>query len=640
MSTTSLSKRAYHDLSHSRRTSYPLGCATPTYCRVLAPGEQVSVDATDVFRLDPFAFPVMDTVQATHAWYAVPLHQLYEGFERFITGTVTDAPTPTIDGIYKSLLDTLPWMPYIDPKAVGSPGINDDVNTGAVWDEHDMTLNATDWNSDQIIENSTAINEPCEPSDSGRGGYSSLWDAGRGLLNQLGCAPPSAIYNVASTEQQLTNVKTLANSGQIPLSSVKRISALPFLAYHKIMDDYFRDEEMELASLDWPLDPVKHWPYTSIDFMNTTTPIDQLRFRFPITETLMINPNYWKAIRRPRRDTADSVPSGLDAFSADSGFRTRRSNWSPDYFNTRRPAPQRGEGEDVVIGSDGLFSIDELREATALQNFRLSQQRSGGRLDDFYRKQFGITDSSCHFGKCDYITHETVGLEISDVLQTSGTPETGGYTSTPQGNPVGYSKTVSRSGGVNYMAKSHCILMRISYVQPNPSYHAYVDPMFNMTSQFDFFTPQLEAIGWQPVPYGLGFPTTATVSSPSVPISLSNSASYAPYFDIVSGWQPPYENYRTQPSFNTGGFNPLYGQTPFDQYTFGRDFHRGVSVNPTGSLNPTVGYISPWWRKCDPSNAPFAVSDDSPTQVQHFTYFSVRSKSPVPHVVNNRCLTH
>lgn len=629
-----MKNRARHDLSHSRRAAYPLGCCTPTFCRMLAPGETINVNATDVFRLDALAFPVMDTIQATHAWYAVPLHQLYEGFERFITGVVTDAPTTEVDAIYKALLDTLPWFPYVDPSAMlGGATITDNINTAAAWDTRNIHSTSSAWNDDSW----NGITQPTEPSSSGRAGFSSAWDSGRGLLNHLGCSLPAAIYDVGGPTQRLTNVKQLVNTSGIRLTEVKRLSAFPFLAYHKIMDDYFRDEEMETASLDWPLDPIKHWPFTSIDVMSTEAS-DVLSRRYPICESLMINPIYWKAIRSPRRDSAEAVNPSIEQFGRDSGFRTRRSNWAADYFNTRRPAPQRGPGEDVVIGADGLFSIDELREATALQNFKLSQQRSGGRLDDFYRKQFGITDSSCHFGKCDYITHETVGLEISDVLQTSGTPQTDGYTSTPQGNPVGYSRTVSRSGGVKYTAKSHTILMRISYVQPSPSYHAYVDPIFNMTSQFDYFTPQLENIGWQPVPYGLGFPITAIPQDDTTSITAGVTPTYAPFFDSVSGWQPPYENYRTQPSFNTGAFNPLYNEAPLDSYSFGRDFHRGVSNS--GTARPSLGYISPWWRKCDPTNAPFALSNDSPTQVQHFTFFDVDSISPVPHAVNNRCLTH
>lgn len=552
--------KSRHNLSHHRMLTYPMGYSVPTLIRLLCPADEVDISATDVIRLDPFQYTVMDTLHVVSSTYFVPLHQLYEGFERFITGLVTDSPNSVVADRLKAIMDILPWMPY-----------------GYNFSGPEFGLSAAQFNY-----------------------FREGWTSGTGLFSYLNIPPPRTIENDGTI--LFPQIATKA-------SECYRLNALAFLAYHKIVDDYFRDEEMEYQSVDWPLDYEKH----------TVPASDQYYDQPALLTNLMINPAYWRSVRPWQGLPPSNV--GWDIHT-DNGFHMRRANWEPDYLTTRRPKPQRGEAENITVGPDGLFSVDELREATAIQNYKLAQQRSGGRLDDFYKKFYGVDNANCTFGKCDQIGHETMGLEISDVPQTSESGET------PQGHTVGYSKTVGQGDSLKFTAKCFGILMRLTRVLPRTTYHYSIDPLHTLMTQFDFFQERLENIGWQPVPRS----HVACFDNGSD----GNNNPSAALLSQVTGWQPPYEYFRRQLSYTAGGFNPLNQVTPVYEWTFARDFLYGGNL----PLNYFDGSINPAFRKADPTNWPFADSNDSPTQVQHYVDYRFHVNSVVPHAINNRDLLH
>lgn len=544
-------EKSRHDWSHHVRTTYPMGYAVPTLVRELSPGDSISLRCTDVFRLEPFSSPIMDTVHAISSVYFVPYHQLYEGFERFLTGVIADAPNKATETVLKNLQDTLPWIHYA-------------------------------WNTQDLGQS----------QDNAR---KQGWDERIGLFTHLGIPAPT-IRTGSGTY--------VRPGGALLKSQVYRLNALAFLAYHKIIDDYYRDAEMEFQSVDWPIDVMKH------SLLGTQT-----SGSLPIFRDLSLDYTYWSQIRGWKA-AADNT--ALPA-QTDSGYSLRRANWEPDYLTTRRPQPQRGEAENIVVGADGMIGVDEMREAVAIQNLTMSQQNSKGRLDEFYRANFGISDSDVTFGKCEQIDHESMGLQISDINQTSETTE-----ESPQGNTVGYSRTVGVGQTTKYTARSFGVLIRLTRVIPRTSYMFTIDPIHTKTTRFDFFNQKLEAIGWQPVPraHVLALQYGSTTQAGLNATQLSE----------VTGWQPPYEVYRRQLSFTRGAFSPLANLAPFDEYHFARNFSNEDST--------WDGRINPNFRKSDPSNAPFADSFDSATQVQHYSEYSLQVESVVPHAMNNRCLTH
>ncbi|QCQ84732.1 major capsid protein [Blackfly microvirus SF02] len=575
-------QKATHDLSHDIKTTYPMGYAVPTFMRLMSPGEDIHVKVLDNFRLDPFAFPIMDSVSATSTFYFVPLHQLYTQFEDFLRQAIRDSSSATMDNVRKNMINSIPWVPYgwdIDPDDVHTPPFNDD----------DLSL------------------------------FKNLYDTDLGLFPQMGVHIPSAI-NVADpyTPFRPTGVSNLA--------SLKRLSALPFLAYQKIMDDWFCDEEMEYKSATWPLDYLRdtsqNFTYADATGGKTTSPISIHN---------MINPVYWSSVRGERSDYISPQGNPV-AKSPDNGFFLRRANWNSDLLTTRRPNPQIGVDEAVDVHpprnpnpiKTGEILIDEFRESEAIQNAKMQQQNTGQFFSDFYKKFYGVEISDAMFGKCLSIGGDTMGLDISDVLQTSQTTA-----DSPQANPVGYSRTVGESGGISHKANCFGILMRITRVLPRTAYHYGLDPIFTLTSPYDYFNPKLRGIGWQPIERSVVLPITMIGGASGEVNRVLSSQDMGD----VSGWQPAHEYYRRQLSTVRGHFNITSGDRAVSGWTFARDY--------TGAdLQQWRGTISARYRKADPTNRPFTVLDESGTQVQHYAGYRVTSTSLIPHAINNRDTLH
>lgn len=610
---------ANHDLSHHRITSFPMGRITPTFARVLAPGEEVDITSLDVFRLEPFQYSIMDTMTAKSDWYFVPMHQIYEGWERYLTGLVTDQPNLGMETNMKVVIDALPWFPYMW-------WVRDDVSGASV--DQPETL--------------------AEMELFKRG-----WDPGVGLFNHL-CIPPPFMINLSTTgtldygEPRPPQQPTGDNYH--PASDSPRISAMAFLAYHKIIDDKFRDEEMERPSLDWPLDWRKHCSALALSAANGGVAVtdimspDYVGFNTtfnatPVRWNLMLRPSYWNRIRFGRNELfgkdnlsdASSFPDVMNVL--DNGFQTRRCRWDWDYLTSRRPNPQRGGESSVSVDLNGAITVDSIRFATAEQNQNLRLQRSGGQLADYYEKMFGVTCYDCMSNVVDHVHSDIEGLQVSDVLQTSETGDS------PQGNPVGYSRTVSRGKHFKYKALSFGILMRLTRVYPPTTYQYSVDPMHLLLDRYDFFTPKFEGIGWQPVQQlaALCMPVT-TGQAPERSWNLAESA-------YVTGWHPPYQYWRQALSHTTGAFNSSYrnfpgvSSGPYYQFNFQRDYFYPGDQYSEVPLQ-WRGEITGSFLKCDPTNYPFATQADQPAQIQLYSSYHVDSKSPVPHAINNTCLTH
>ncbi len=536
--------------------AFDMGYAVPTFVAEVLPGDSWHIKPFDVIRLDTFAAPVMDTLYAIHDWYYVRNDEIWEGWERFITDLVTDQPTQDSETIARSA-NVIPWIPF--------------------------TTRFT--------------------NESGSTTHSLLHAYGpMGIMTHLGVPKPLA---------RGANFKP-ASVSTSTASECLRINGLSFLAVQKIYDDWFRDEEMERPSLDWPLDHLKHG-------------VSQA------SQNLRIHTNgriIFDDLTRVRQWRDDLSPGDMETSRVfDYISVCRRANWEDDYLTTRRPNPQRGD--PMSVPADG--TVDDFKEALSMQNVAVAKQRTGGDLYKFVKKFYGVEDHDGPSRKCRHLGRHVVGLDISDVVQTSQTTVDDEYQDgSPQGNVTGLSKTVAGSGEIDVQINMHGFIIRISRVIPRTTYHYGIDQHFLKSSNFEYFHPQLEAIGWQPVPM-------VVVNHCSFPNSSATKAISRADAFRVSGYQPPYEDYRHMLSRTKGKMNVAFGDARLTAYSFARDYS---DQDSTGTVPLTQGVISPTFRKCDPTNAPMATIIEEGSQVHCYFSFDITCSRVVPHVHNPASLVH
>lgn len=267
------------------------------------------------------------------------------------------------------------------------------------------------------------------------------------------------------------------------------ITALPFLAYHRVWNDWYRNsliqKECFLPNLN---DQTSYYGAASSPF------------------TFLTQDNY--------------IWHGLADFALADGHSLldlRQRNFGLDYFTTATPSPQQGNAMKVSFdtsGPTGEFSIGYLRSINSMQQFKERNNLLGNiYVDQLYgrygvRPSDGIAQRSLYLGRGDFEIYS------KGVYQTTGSNENsdpGNYPGTlGDANPFG--SVASRYGSayasgenflVNFEAKEPGYLMVMATLVPRVTYSSGVDRMLHHYvgegSISDMANPILQNVGPQPI---------------------------------------------------------------------------------------------------------------------------------------------
>lgn len=162
------------------------------------------------------------------------------------------------------------------------------------------------------------------------------------------------------------NGKALSNS----LHEVY-LSAMPFLAYHKVYDDYYRAPLVQKSIFAR---------------LASGTPAKWIPAITPFVQSNSSNVNLIKV----NSGTIASTPTDFAGLYADNVPITslRQRNFGFDYFTNAQPDPAyRGDVDINVVSNQ--FSIAALRAGNSLQQFRERNALCGPRMTDVVRARYG-----------------------------------------------------------------------------------------------------------------------------------------------------------------------------------------------------------------------------------------------------------
>lgn len=302
------------------------------------------------------------------------------------------------------------------------------------------------------------------------------------------------------------------------------VSALPFRAYFRIIDDYYRDQDL-----------------TS------------------------------------RTTIGDDTSSGVQVLGQDAiikGMNVRRCPWSKDYFTTARPWPQKGPGVSIPVfpessapmsvsitgngaptfkgyrsipylgstvlpsadassstdksmvstslktqrkdnnsgdlltssiewvdpklkatisggasGSIGNIDITALRESLALQRFQEKRALFGSRYEDYLR-YVGVRPQDSRLQMPEYLGGSSQTIQFSEVLQTGGDQV---------GQLFGHGIAAMRTNRYRRFIPEHGYIMSMLLVRPIPVYTQGIDRMWTRKTKEDYWQKELQHIGQQEV---------------------------------------------------------------------------------------------------------------------------------------------
>ena len=264
---------------------------------------------------------------------------------------------------------------------------------------------------------------------------------------------------------------------------VPAYNLLPFLAYHRIWDDWYRDSRIQAPLFYKPNQNVQGYPISSLPYMSggVSEPIV-----YGLTEDSSANPN----------------SELFNDFVRVTDLRQR--NWSKDYFTTASTLPQAGNAATLefdVANNSGQFSIAALRAANSLQKWLERNNIAGYKYSDQIYAQYGIYPSDAIMDKCIYLGRHTQNVYTRSVFQTAGNQS--GTSHNPFksiGTKFGSSQAVGEGSLIDEIrVTEHGYLMVLASLVPHAYYGTGVRRYMTRKVVGDIAFPLLSGIGDQAI---------------------------------------------------------------------------------------------------------------------------------------------
>lgn len=144
-------------------------------------------------------------------------------------------------------------------------------------------------------------------------------------------------------------------------------------------------------------------------------------------------------------------------------------------------------------GNAAAATINQLRMAFQVQRFLERNARSGSRYIEILKAHFNVTSPDARLQRSEYLGGNRVPLTVNQIVQTS---ETG---TTPQGNTAAFSLTTDLHEDFTRSFTEHGILFCLGVVRYDHYYQQGIPRMLSRKTKYDFYWPVFAHLGEQAV---------------------------------------------------------------------------------------------------------------------------------------------
>jgi hypothetical protein len=406
------------------------------------------------------------------------------------------------------------------------------------------------------------------------------------------------------------------------------VSALPFRAYALVMNEWFRDQNLQ-DPLVVPLDDATvagvntgtfvsdvakgGKPYIAAkyhDYFTSCLPAPQkgpdvlipsaTAGEYPVVPRSNVVPSnlldgttYTAKIYKAGSD-ANATRAGIGFYVSDDLQTGTQTNGliSTGSRNT--------EATPVInnlwaVASGGLgATINQLRLAFQVQKLYERDARGGSRYIEILKSHFGVTSPDARLQRPEYLGGNRVPININQVIQQSAT-QSG---TTPQGTVVGMSQTTDSHSDFIKSFTEHGFILGVMCARYDHTYQQGLERFWSRKDRFDYYWPVFANIGEQ---------------------AVKNKEIYAQgnaEDDEVFGYNEAWADYRYKPNRVTGEMRSAYAQS-LDVWHLADDYSSRPSLSDS-------------WIREDKANIDRVLAVQSSVSNQFFADIFVQNRATRP----------
>lgn len=208
-------------------------------------------------------------------------------------------------------------------------------------------------------------------------------------------------------------------------------------------------------------------------------------------------------------------------------------------------------------GNAIVTTINQLRMAFQIQKLYERDARGGTRYIEVLKSHFGVTSPDARLQRPEYLGGNRVPINVNQVIQQSGT---GAGADTPQGTVVGMSQTTDSNHDFIKSFTEHGYIIGVMVARYDHTYQQGIERHWSRKTRFDYYWPVFANIGEQAV------------------LNKEIYAQGTPKDNEVFGYQEAWSDYRYKPNRVTGEMRSAYQQS-LDVWHLADDYNRLPSLS-------------------------------------------------------------
>lgn len=391
----------------------------------------------------------------------------------------------------------------------------------------------------------------------------------------------------------------LPGVGQILAGNTISVSAIPFRAYNRIFNDWFKDEDLDNNltertgdSGDVVGDYAIQTRRKKHDYFTSCRPWalkGGVSVPFPLGTSAPVIPSTSHAVPTFWNVAPGSAAGQLQRAAAGAGTAVNISGVGNAGSNLGWDQPNLIADLNAATGT----SVNALRTAMATQQLLEKDARGGTRYTEFLRNHFGVNPEDSRLQRPEYVGGGRT------LIETQAMPQTSVSGATPLGALAG-AAAVTDKHRFSYSATEHGYIIGIVNVRADITYQQGIARLWSRSTRYDFYLPVFANLGEQ-----------AVLNKELYADGSANDA-------LVFGYQERWAEYRYYPSYLSGLFRSRTAGT-IDPWHLAQNFTSLPALN-TSFISESVPL----------SRAYSAGAGTNNMQILLDTFFKVSRTRPIP----------